>query len=150
MKPTWNPKTQTLDFTTNNGLVFSMKATKKEVSKALLGDYHQVYNIWIIYNGKRERFTFHDSVHNYNFGREATPQMIYDALECIVTDCYIAMNSPLFSEFVCEFGYTDDQMAEARRAYNGCHNSLRKMEDLFPEGGLEDINDTMCDGDWRD
>lgn len=137
-----------MEYTTNNGLTFSVKATKKEVSRAMLGDYHQVYNIWIIRGKEKRSFRFHDSVHNYNIGKGVTKGMLRDALDCIISDCYAAINCPLFWEFANEFGYGDEQMAVARMAFNGCHNNLRKMQDLFSMEEIEDINQTLYSGEW--
>lgn len=148
MRPTWNPNTRTMDYTTANGLKFSVKATKKEVSRALLGDYHQVYNIWVIRGEEKRRFTFHDSIQNYNYGRGVTPGMLNNALDSIISDCYAAVNCPAFWEFANEFGYGDEDMAAARMAFNGCHNNLRKMQDLFSMENIEDINQTQYSGEW--
>lgn len=148
MRPTYNPSTKVMDYTTNNGLTFSVKATKKEVNKSFLGYWHQVYDIWITRGDEKRRFTFHDSAQNYEYGTGVTPGMLNTALECIISDCYAAINCPLFWEFANEFGYGDEQMAEARRAFNGCHNNLRKMQDLFSMENIEDINQSFYSGEW--
>ena len=135
-------------FKTNNGLGFGVKATKKEVSKSFLGYWHQVYNIWILRGDQKQRFTFHDSAHNYELGKGVTTEMLKNAVECIIADSYAAMNCPTYSEFADEFGYWEDNTSAGRRAFNGCHNNLRKMQELFSMEEIEDINQTLYSEAW--
>lgn len=139
---------QTKLFRTNNGLTFGVKATKKEVNKSFLGYWHQVYNIYILRGSEKQRFTFHDSAHNYEVGKGVTTEMLTYAIEAIISDCYAAINCPTFVDFICEFAYGDEEKAEARRAFNGCHNNLRKMQELFSMEEIEDINQTLYSEAW--
>ena len=131
---------KTITLTTKENVTFKVTARKKEVSTAMLGDYHQVYTIVIERNGEKKNFTFHDSIHNFNTGKEADNQMLIDAVYCITCDCFAAENNPTFIEFANEFGYGDEQRGEARRTFNACHASLNKMLDLFSMDTIYDIN----------
>ncbi len=130
----------TKNYTLADGTIFKVSTRKNKVTKDLLGDWHQSYYIIINIRGVERKFTFHDSVYNYRLGR-VSPSLIEDAIGCIVSDCYAAKNNPLFWEFANEFGYGDEEMATARRAFNGCHNSLRKMEELFSWAEIEELSE---------
>ena len=131
---------KTITLTTKENVTFKVTAKKKEVSTAMLGDYHQVYTIVIERNGEKKNFTFHDSIYNFNMGKEADTQMLIDAVYCITNYCFAAENNPTFLEFANVFGYGDEQRGEARRAFNACHASLNKMLDLFSMDTIYDIN----------
>lgn len=130
-------------YTIPNGTTFSISAKKKEISTALLGDYHQVYTITIACRGIKESFTFHDSIYNYRRGTPATEPMLRDALNSVLMDAETAKLCPSFRDFICEFGYGDEQKAEARRVFNGCHRNLTKVSNLFTKADTDQIFDTL-------
>ena len=124
-----------------DGPDFTVSAKKKEVSKAMLGDYHQVYTITIKRGNVKKNFTFHDSVYNYRADKGATEPMLRDALYSILLDADCAEYCPTFRDFICEYNLGDEQQAEARRAFNQCHQTLMKISEMFSKSERKYIQD---------
>lgn len=72
-------------------------------------------------------FRFHGSQNDYDNGHDQLSQPeLLEAFRCFVSDAQAAEGT--FADFCDEFGY---DVVTARRTYDACRASLRKLKDLF-------------------
>lgn len=113
-----------------------MNYTIKTVAKKLIdspftkGKCYQ-YRIEIEKNGKKARFTYHDSVYK--------KELDYDnVLYCLILDARAYSETEDILDFCMEFGYEKD-MKRCREAYKGCEEIYYKLNTLFTETELEEL-----------
>lgn len=111
-----------------NALLSRIRFTRTYVRKSKMCSGNE-YKIFISYNGHWAWFTFHD-----NYMNKST---LKDWLYCLVLD----MNAYEFSrdvyEFARSYGYADEDMSVARKAYRACEKTAEKLHKLFSEDELD-------------
>jgi hypothetical protein len=107
-----------------------------------LSTYHNQFSISVcrlLDNGGkiRRNFTFYDSQHNYEQGKEdLEADDLKEAFRCFLDDAQDAVGG--FPDFCSEFGYDQDSR-RAYRMFKACERSMEKVQDL-------DINlNELCD-----
>lgn len=117
-----------------------MNYTIKTVAKKLIdspftkGKCHQ-YRIEIEHNGKKARFTYHDSVYNYEHKKELDYN---NALYCLILDSRAYSETEDILDFCFQFGYEKDEK-RCRQAYKGCEENHHKLTSLFTDKEIEEL-----------
>lgn len=92
------------------------------------------YILDLTYNNKTMRYTFYDSVYNYENNQELNK---FETLYAILTDRRAYRYSRSVEDFAKEFGYTDEE--KARKVYSACKKIAHDLERLFTEEELEQL-----------
>lgn len=92
------------------------------------------YILDLTYNNKTMRYTFYDSVYNYENNQELNK---FETLYAILTDRRAYRYSRSVEDFAKEFGYTDEE--KAREVYRACKRIAHDLERLFTEEELEQL-----------
>lgn len=109
--------------------------TKKAIDSPFCEGKCYQYRIEIENDGKKARFTYNDSVHNYEIKKE----LDYDnVLYCLMLDARAYSETEDFLDFCMQFGYEKDKK-RCRRAYKGCEETYYKLNTLFTEKELEEL-----------
>lgn len=119
---------------------YTMKTITKKVidSRFCKGKCYQ-YGIEIENNGKKARFKYNDSVHNYEIKKELDYK---DALYCFMLDARAYSETEDILDFCLQFGYIND-IKRCREAYKGCEENYYKLNSLFTEKELNEIEKEM-------
>ena len=83
------------------------------------------YRIEIEHNGKKARFTYHDSVYNYQRNKKLDYN---DVLYSVISDARAYSETEDILDFCMEFGYEKDI-----KAYKGCEDTYYKLTSLFTD-----------------
>lgn len=120
---------------------FTAKPIRREVVSRAFGNVkgnRYKYTIKIgKADGKQFTFVFYDSINAYKTNAKLN---IFDAIWSMVVDYISYRDINDFKYFVAEFGYNIDdkkQLAEARRAFNGCESIYTKVTRVFSPDELE-------------
>lgn len=119
---------------------YTMKTVTKKVidSRFCKGKCYQ-YRIEIENDGKKARFTYNDSVYNY----EKKKELDYDnVLYCLMLDARAYSETEDILDFCMQFGYVND-IKRCRQAYKGCEETYYKLNTLFNEKELNEIEKQM-------
>lgn len=93
------------------------------------------YKVEIENEGKKARFTFHDSVFNY----EKKKELNYDVvLECLISDAHAYSETEDILDFAFQFGYIHDKK-RCREVYKSCEDAYYKLNSLFTEKELREL-----------
>lgn len=85
------------------------------------------HTITIKANGISKRFSFYGSENDWkNNNHRLTAEDLVDALSCIIDDAIAGTLD--CEEFFAEYGY--ENPCEGLKAYKGCENTFRKLDDL--------------------
>lgn len=109
--------------------------TKKLIDSPFAKGKCYQYRIEIENDGKKARFTYHDSVHNYERKKELDYNIV---LECLILDARAYSETEDILDFCMEFGYEKD-MKRCRQAYKGCEETYYKLKTLFTENELREL-----------
>lgn len=126
------------------------------------GSCHK-YRLALKYNNKTFTFSFHDSVRNYEEGKNLNKE---DALYCVLTDSYCYEDTRNIKDFLNAFGYDEfdlypyiengytladlysfasgvdvDQLRAGLKAYRGCKRAFEKLHEIFTEKELEELQE---------
>ena len=111
-----------------NRLLSMIKFSRTYVRKSPMCSGNE-YKIFISYKGHWAWFTFHD-----NFENKST---LKDWLYCLILD----MNAYEFSrdeyDFARNYGYADEDISKARKAYRACEKTAEKLHKIFSEQELD-------------
>lgn len=89
------------------------------------------YRIEIEHNGKKARFTYNDSVYNY----ERKKDLDYDdVLYCLMLDARAYSETEDILDFCFQFGYEKDT-----KVYKGCEENYYKLNSLFTDKEIEEL-----------
>ena len=128
----------------------------KVVSSPFANGYCKRYYLELNHNGKKYRFTYHDSVHAYCNGSKLDK---LNALYCILMDSNSIEYTRDFSDFCSEFGYNEydytcsyfpyryirKENKEAKKVYNACMKTYEALHDIFSNDELEQLQDEFQD-----
>lgn len=104
-------------------------------------NYVNVFLIHLKKNGTEVRFTFYDSIYNWQHNvTKMDAEALKGALECILLDA-VSANQP-FSDFCNECGY-DKCESGVRRIYNACRNTYNKLMAIISEDEIYPILDEL-------
>ena len=124
------------------GSAVEVSATRKRSSTALLGDWHYAYTITIKKGDAKAAFAFHDSIYNYMRNIGATENMIANAVDCIITDCYNYDDYPDMYEFGEEFGYDmyeEDEKKRVERIWKACKKTYDKLHAILSDDEIAEL-----------
>lgn len=115
---------------------YTIKTVYKKVidSPFCKGKCYQ-YRIEIENNGKKARFTYHDSVFNYENKKDLNYD---DVLECLISEARAYSTTEDILDFCFQFGYVKDKK-RCRQAYKGCEENYYKLNTLFTEEEIEEL-----------
>lgn len=114
---------------------YTMKTiTKKVIDNPFSTGKCYQYRVEIENNGKKARFTYHDSVYNYEHKKAIDYN---DVLYCIISDARAYSETEDILDFYVEFGY-EKNIDGCREAYKGCEDNYHKLNLLFTD---EEINE---------
>ncbi len=105
-----------------NGLEISMSSRNTGAVANVFGDkgLRYKYNVTVKTANGQTRFTFYDSIHNYNAGiSELDHDRLKNALSCFLSDGMSYDCSYNFIDFCQELGYDSDSR-RAMTVYNAC------------------------------
>jgi len=106
-------------------------------------NYCKKYRLELSYNGKKYRFTFHDSIYNYNHNIKLNK---LDTIYAVLMDSQSYSSVRSFQEFCDEFGYDIwENQKEAKKAYNGCMRAYEALHNIFSDDELEKLQDEFQD-----
>jgi hypothetical protein len=114
----------------NSGVPFGGWFNKNDDKDQTL---HNAFNISVCRRldsgGKISRnFTFYDSQHNYEEGKEdLEADDLKEAFRCFIGDAQAAVGG--FPDFCSEFGYDQDSR-RSYRMFKACERSMEKVQDL--------------------
>ena len=98
------------------------------------GAEHPTWKIVLSIDGNRPMgVMFHDSISNGK-KMEWSDDDWLNSLHCILLDAFAYEYNPDVGNFLREFGYDEDNMAEGKRAYKSCRSTyekLSKMADMY-------------------
>ncbi len=90
--------------------------------------YHNVFNVTVKFENKRQSFKFYDSTANYENGiTELNNDSLKNALSSFLSDAQAATMS--FEEFCNGFGYNTDSR-KAVKIYKECQKTLNKVTSM--------------------
>jgi hypothetical protein len=109
--------------------------TKKLIDSPFAKGKCYQYGIEIENDGKKARFKYNDSVYNY----EKKKELNYDnVLYCLILDARAYSETEDILDFCFQFGYMQDKK-RCREAYKGCEENYYKLNSLFTEKELEEL-----------
>lgn len=98
------------------------------------GAEHPTWEIVLSIDGNKPMgVMFHDSISNGKKMKWSGEDWL-ECLQCILLDAFAYEYNPDEGDFLREFGYNEDNMAEGKRAYKLCrrtYEKLSKMVDLY-------------------
>lgn len=95
------------------------------------GGWCYKHKIVIECNGKKANFPFYNSQYAYSNGQQYLNEKdIINAFDCIINDAIDFNNSVSIVDFLNEFGYEEDNLAEGKRVFRGCAMTFTKLEEL--------------------
>lgn len=95
------------------------------------GGWVYKHKIVVECNGKKANFTFYNSRMAFSKGQQYLLESdLIGAFECIIDDAIAFENSLSVVDFLNEFGYDEDTMAEGERAFYGCMKTCTKLNEL--------------------
>lgn len=122
----------------HNGRLIEIKSAKG-VQVKHFGIMKYRHLVTISYGDDATHFYYYDN------GQETAPR---NALNCFFTDALAGEMS--FFEFACEFGYGDEQKAEAKRSHKGCQMARAKLHTIgFSDDDIRAIVEKEEEY-WRD
>lgn len=122
-------KTQITITTSNNkSVTLTISAGKGKPVYHWKG-WHKQYRIKVTDGSYSTTFTYYDSQVNFKKDYLTTEDLV-NAMDCIVSDALNYVDNQTFLEFAVAFCYSDDQVAEARRAFNGCRSTFVRLSEF--------------------
>lgn len=115
-----------------NEILSEIKFSRTYVRKSSMTSGNE-YEIKLSHNGVTRSFAFHD-----NFENKST---LKDWIYCLIMDMDAFEYSKDVYDFARSFGYADEDISEARKAYNACKATAHKMHKLFSEEELEILSE---------
>lgn len=125
----------------------------KVVSSPFANGYCKRYYLELSHNGKKYRFSYHDSVHAYCNNKKLDK---LNALYCVLMDSNSIEYTKDFSDFCSEFGYKTYnetffpyyrivENQEAKKIYNACIKTYEALHDIFSDDELEKLRNEFQD-----
>jgi len=113
-------------------------------------NYCKKYRLELSYNGKKYRFTFHDSIYNYNHNIKLNK---LDTIYAVLMDSNSYEDTKSYQEFCKWFGY-DEYIEtqygtvvnkEAMKIYEACKKTYEALHNIFSDDELEKLQDEFQD-----
>lgn len=113
-------------------------------------NYCRKYYLELKYNNKSYRFTFHDSIYNYNHNKKLNK---LDTIYAVLTDSNSYDYTRNYQDFCNEFGYDEYietqygiiENREARKIYEACKKTYEALHEIFSDDELEQLQDEFQD-----
>ena len=128
-----------------DGITLTATMTKKgEGTTGAFNLMHTKYRVILSVSGRECSFTFHDSHANWQKGAGASKQLIYDALDCYISDAYAYLNSRDFNDFCNEYGYDmETDLKTAKMTFEGCHKAYQNLTKLLVWDDIEKLSEIV-------
>ena len=122
----------------------------KVVSSPFARGYCKRYYLELKYNNKSYRFSFHDSIYNYNHNKELNK---LDTIYAVLMDSNSYEYARDFSNFCKEFGYDEYvetqygiiENRKARKVYEACKKTYEVLHEIFSDDELDQLRDEFQD-----
>lgn len=111
--------------------------TKKVIDSPFCKGKCYQYRIEIENNGKKARFTYNDSVYNYEHKKELDYNNV---LYCLISEARAYSETEDILDFCFTFGYEKNKK-RCREAYKGCEDTYYKLNSLFTEKELKEMEE---------
>lgn len=94
------------------------------------GGNHPTWEVSVSIGGERPMWVyFHDAIANGQKDEWSEEDWL-GCLRCILLDAFGYENNPYEGDFLREFGYDGDNMAEGKRAYELCRSTYEKLSKM--------------------
>lgn len=94
------------------------------------GGMHPTWKVSVSIGCKRPMWVyFHDAIANGQKDEWSEEEWL-ECLRCILLDAFGYENNPDEGDFLREFGYDEDNMAEGKRAYKLCRSTYEKLSKM--------------------
>ena len=105
---------------------------------------HYDYQLTLKRYGKKATFLFHDSVHNFYENKRPS---LWEILHAVLND-YFFRESEGIESWIDMLNYGYDEK-EAKRVYRALERQEEKLERLFTEGELWELDELIREGEDR-
>ena len=103
------------------------------------GGMHPTWKVSVSIDCKRPMWVyFHDAIANGKKDEWSEEDWL-ECLQCILLDAFGYENNPDEGDFLREFGYDEDNMAEGKRAYKLCRSTYEKLSKMVDMDELINI-----------